>query len=98
MAKLTKQDVLHVARLARLELDDEEVAQLQTELSDILSMVEQLKDVDVKGMEPVSQVTGLTNVTRDDVVKVLPYSNEQLMQNTPDTHNDGSIKVKRVLS
>ena len=98
MAKLTKQDVLHVARLARLELDDDEVAQFQAELSDILNMVEQLSGVDVDGLEPVSQVTGLTNVTRDDVVAALPYTNQQLMQNTPDTHTDGSIKVKRVLS
>lgn len=98
MAKLTKQDVLHVARLARLKLGDEEVAQFQSELSDILTMVEQLGEVDVEGLEPVSQVTGLKNVTRADTIKALPYDNKQLLQNTPALHGDGSIKVKRVLS
>lgn len=97
MAKLTKQDVLHVARLARLKLVDEEVAQFQSELSDILTMVEQLDEVDVGGLKPVSQVTGLKNVTRADIIQSLPYDNEQLLQNTPELHSDGSIKVKRVL-
>ena len=96
MAKLTKQDVLKLARLAKLHLTDDEAERFQKEISAILGYVEQLQSIDLDGFEPTSQVTGLTNVTRPDEVKDYRISPEELLKNAPDT-KDGQIKVKRML-
>ena len=65
---LTKEEVLHIAKLARLELKEEEVEKFRTQLSEILEYVGQLQKVDTKGIEPISQITGLQNVVREDRV------------------------------
>jgi len=96
MAKLSREDVLKLARLAKLELSDEEIKQFTTEISEILQYVEQLQAVDVSGLEPTSQATGLTNVIREDTVKSYGYEHEDLLKNVPAVE-DGQIKVRRVL-
>lgn len=96
MAKLSREDVLKLARLARLELSEQEIAQFQAEISTILDYVEQLQAIDLDGIEPTYQVTGLTNVMRPDVVKPYAASAEALLTNVPATEA-GHIKVKRVL-
>lgn len=96
MAKLTREDVLKLARLARLDLSDDEVAEFAGELSEILQYVEQLQAVDVTGLKPTNQVTGLTNVMRDDVVKNYGYKPAELLKNVPAVQ-DGQIKVKRMV-
>ncbi len=96
MAQLTRDDVLKLARLARLHLTDEEVQTFQTEIETILGYVEQLKDVDLTGVKPTYQVTGLTNVTRPDEAAEYGTSTDALLQNAPETEN-GHIKVKRML-
>lgn len=96
MAKLTREDVLKLARLARLDLTESEIEQYRTELSEILQYVEQLQSVDVKGLQPTNQVTGLTNVTRQDKVKDYGYAPEDLLKNVPAV-KDHQIKVKRML-
>lgn len=97
MAKLSPEDVLKLARLARLQLNDEEIESLRDEISAILAYVEQLQQVDLDGVEPTSQVTGLTNVMRDDVEVAYGAAPADLLKNAPATEN-GQIKVKRMLS
>ena len=97
MARLTREDILKLARLARLDLTDDEVTKLATEVTDILQYVEQLQQVDVGGLEPTSQVTGLTNVMRDDVVHDYGMTPEQLLQNAPSVEK-GQLKVKRMIA
>jgi aspartyl-tRNA(Asn)/glutamyl-tRNA(Gln) amidotransferase subunit C len=96
MAKLTREDVLKLARLSRLQLTDEEVVQLGDEISAILQYVEQLQGVDVSDLEPTNQVTGLKDVTRKDEIKDYGYKPEQLLNGAPAQEN-GHIKVKRML-
>lgn len=96
MAKLTREDVLKLARLARLKLGDDEVARFQDEITAILGYVEQLQSVDLNDVEPTYQVTGLTNVMREDVVKNYGATPEDLLKNAPATE-DGHIKVKRIM-
>ncbi len=96
MAKLTREDVLKLAQLARLELSDEEIASFQADLSDILQYVEQLQDVDVDGLKPTNQVTDLTNVTRSDEIRDYGYKTEELLKNVPRV-KDNQIEVKRML-
>lgn len=97
MAKLTRDDVLKLARLSRISLTDEEVDKFADELSAILGYVEQLSSVDVEGLEPTNQVTGLTNVTRPDNIKDYGYAPKDLLKNVPAVQDD-MIKVRRMIS
>ncbi len=96
MSKLTRDDVLKLARLARLELTEAEIVEYSSELSEILHYVEQLQAVDVDGLRPTQQVTGLTNVTRPDEVIDYGYKVSELLNNVPAVLDD-HIKVKRML-
>lgn len=96
MAKLTREDVLKLARLSRLRLSDDEVEQFQSEISEILAYVEQLSAVDTAGLEPTSQVTGLTNVMREDTEIDYGISQNELLKNAPAVDKK-QFKVKRVL-
>lgn len=96
MANLTRDDVLKLARLARLELTEDEISTFSRELTNILEYVEQLQAVDVDGLMPTSQVTGLTNVTRKDEVVDYGYAPQELLKNVPHVQDD-HIKVKRMI-
>lgn len=67
--KLSKEDVLHIAQLAHLNLSDGEIEKFQSQLSKIIAYISKLKEVDTEGVIPTNQVTGLTNKTREDKVK-----------------------------
>jgi len=97
MGKLTRDDILKLAQLARLDLSDNELEQFRQEISAILGYVEQLQAVDLTGFKPTNQVTGLTNVMRADVVIDYGTSPTELLKNAPATL-DGHIKVKRMLT
>lgn len=96
MAKLSRDDVLKLARLARLELTEAEVEEFAGELSAILQYVEQLSAADVAGLKPTNQVTGLTNVMREDEIKDYGYAPADLLKNVPAVQDD-LIKVKRMI-
>ncbi len=96
MSKLSRDDVLKLAALSKLRLSDEEIEKLRGELSEILNYVEMLDKVDTEGLEPTYQVTGLKNVTREDVIKDYGYKAEDLLKNAPAVQ-DSQFKVKRVL-
>lgn len=97
MADLSREDVLKLARLARLTISDEEVEKYRAELSEILKYVEQLQNADVTGLEPTSQVTGLTNVMRDDTIIDYGISPDDLLRIAPKTQ-DRLLKVKRMIT
>lgn len=96
MAHLTREDILKLAQLARLGLTESEVDEFSDELSAILQYVELLNDVDVSGLEPTSQVTGLANVTRADEVRSYGYESDDLLKNVPAIEGN-QIKVKRMI-
>jgi len=96
MNKLSREDVLKLARLSRLKLSEEEVSKFQTELSEILDYVKQLEDVDTEGLAPTYQVTGLENITRRDEVAEYSAKPDDLLKNAPSLQ-DHQFKVKRVL-
>ncbi len=96
MSKLSAEDILKLARLARLHLSQEEVIQYQKELSSILGYVEHLDSVDVSGVSPTYQVTGLTNVMRSDDVIDYGMSQDDLLKNVP-SKEGAYIKVRRMI-
>jgi aspartyl-tRNA(Asn)/glutamyl-tRNA(Gln) amidotransferase subunit C len=96
MTSISIDDVKKLAQLSALSITDEEAENLSKDLESILQFVEQLNDVDTTGLEPTYQVTGLTNVSRDDDLIDYKVGREELLKNAPD-QKDGSLKVKRVL-
>lgn len=96
MANLTRDDVLKLAQLARLSLSEEEIERYARELTEILHYVEQLQAVDTTGIKPTNQVTGLTNVMREDKVEDYGYNVKDLLKNVPAVQ-DNQIKVKRMI-
>lgn len=96
MTKITDEDVQKLARLSRLQLTAKEKQAFKTELSAIVSYVEQLQAVDVAGEQPTSQVTGLTDVVRPDEIIYYGVSQKDLLRNAPALENN-QIKVKRMV-
>lgn len=80
---LTKDQVLHIAKLARLQLTSEEVDKMTRELSSILDYVKVLDEIDTSAVEPTSQVTGLTNAFREDEVREPQATPDILLGNSP---------------
>lgn len=103
MAKLSKTEIEHLAKLARLELSEEEKAKFSRELSEILGYVEKLNKVKTEKIAETSQVTGLENVYREDKAlniwktdKSLQKNTEKLLANAPEKKKR-YWKVKQVL-
>jgi aspartyl-tRNA(Asn)/glutamyl-tRNA(Gln) amidotransferase subunit C len=81
-AKIGLEGVRHVARLARLDLEAEEEAKLQHDLSAILEYIEKLNELDLTGVEPTAQVGEAGTPMRDDVVTNEPAP-EAVLANAP---------------
>jgi aspartyl-tRNA(Asn)/glutamyl-tRNA(Gln) amidotransferase subunit C len=75
---LSEDQVKHIAKLAKLSLNEKEVKKFSGQLSDILDYIDTLSEVDTEGVEPTSQVTGLTNVTEGDDEVNCPHSKKLL--------------------
>lgn len=80
---LTPTQVRHIAKLARLTIRDDEVEKFAQELSAILDYIEKLKEVNTTGVETMSQITGLRNITRSDTIIERPASTEALLATSP---------------
>lgn len=94
--KITKDDVVSLAKLAQLKLTEEEVGIYQKELSAILSYIDKLSEADTSGLKPTYQVSGLQNVTRKDEIGSQLATSEELLSLAPDREND-YIKVRRMI-
>lgn len=96
MTQISRDDVLHLARLSSLQLSDDEIDALQNDLAGIIGYIEQLGELDTSGVEPTYQVTGLTNVWREDVVDQGDITREQLLALAHESQ-DNAVKVPKVL-
>ena len=85
-----------MAQLAQLDLTDDEIEEYSRELTEILQYVEQLQGVDIDGLDPTNQVTGLANVTRKDEIKDYGYDPKDLLKNVPAVEAE-QIRVKRMI-
>lgn len=93
--KLSREEVEHVAKLARLSVDEKEVELFQKQLSDILSYVEQLNELDTSQIEPTSHVLDLTNVLREDEVKPC-LTREEALAGAPEP-GEGYFHVPKII-
>jgi aspartyl-tRNA(Asn)/glutamyl-tRNA(Gln) amidotransferase subunit C len=93
--KIARQEVEQVAKLARLELSDQEREKLTDQLSGILTYVETLNALDTGGVEPTSHVLDIKNVMRED--RGVPgLSRERALANAPE-HAAGHYKVPKII-
>lgn len=94
---ITPEQVKHIAKLARLGLKDGDGEKFAGQLSSIIEYIEKLNEVDVRNVEPTSQVTGLENVMREDVEQ--RFSNrEDLLKCTELPVQNDQIQVKSVIT
>ena len=91
---ITVKDVEHVAKLARLELTEEEKVLYTKQLGDVLKYVDQMNEVDTSNVKPMAQVVDLVNVMREDVVHY-EHTKEELMANAPDIEGE-FFKVPKI--
>ncbi len=90
---LTKEEIIKIAHLSRLQLTEEEITKHQNELSGVFDFFEMLEEVDTDGVEPTSQVTGLEDALRKDVV--LKYKGD-LLECSPQNKIGTQISVPNV--
>ena len=85
---LDRDQVLHVARLARLELSEEEVGRMASELSHVLDHIEKIRELDLEGVSPTSHVVDVVNALRaDEPESSLPR--EVILAAAPEPVHDG---------
>ena len=84
---ISRDDVLHVARLARLELSDDDVAKFQEQLSDILEAVSKVSELDLSDVPPTAHPLAIANAWAEDVPRdCLPL--DDVFANAPDRDGD----------
>ncbi|WP_010651633.1 Asp-tRNA(Asn)/Glu-tRNA(Gln) amidotransferase subunit GatC [Oceanobacillus massiliensis] len=95
MAEISKEQVKHVAHLARLAVTDEEVGKMASELSAIIDYAEQLNELDTEGVKPTTHVLDLKNVMRKDEPREW-ITHEETLKNAPD-QQEGQFRVPSIL-
>src|SRR5687767_7649979 len=95
VARLSDQDVRHVAKLARLAIPETHIHRYAEQLEGILAYVAKITQVDVQGVEPTAHAVQMRNVLRDDVVGPM-LTVEQVLQNAPEA-DPPFFKVPKVI-
>jgi len=96
MKEISKEQVEELAKLARLGLTEQEKTSLAKEMTSILNYVQILDEVDIKNVQPTSQITGLNNIFRNDKMLPSDIPIEKKLMNAP-IKEKTFIKVKKVL-
>ena len=92
---ISKEEVLHIASLSKLNLTDEELEKYTTDLSNIVSYANELASINIDGVKPTAHILDIKNVFRKDKVD-LSYDREKILQNAP-TKGAGCITVPKVV-
>lgn len=94
MAGITKEDVLHVAHLARLTFTDEEAERFTKDLGNIIEFAEQLNELDTENVKETTHVLDMKNVLREDESRDW-LTREEALKNAP-KQESGQVKVPKV--
>ncbi len=95
MTNISTNDIKHLATLSAISLSDDEIEQIRPDIEKIVEYINQLQEIDTSGVEPTYQVTGLTNVWREDDIE--PSISSQKLVGLAAAHNNNSIEVPKVL-
>jgi len=91
---INQEEVIHIAKLARIEFTKEEDQKLTEELSEIINYVEELEKAPTEDSDSIGQISGLENVMREDEIET-GLSIDKILQNAPE-RKDNFIKTKKV--
>jgi aspartyl-tRNA(Asn)/glutamyl-tRNA(Gln) amidotransferase subunit C len=94
-SRISREDVQHVARLARLELSEVELERMRVELSNILAFMDTLRSLDTSGVEPTSHAVPLRNVMREDEPRP-SFPLDEMLANAPERAGD-FFRVPRII-
>ena len=92
---VSKKDVEHIAKLAKLKFDDKQKEKLQGELNKVLEYIDKLNELDLSNVEPLESINEAENVFREDEAKP-GVTKEEALKNAPDK-TDNFFKVPKVL-
>lgn len=92
---ITPEEVLHIARLARLELSEDDVRLFTGQLGKILEYMNKLNELDIREVEPTAHAISLKNVFREDRVKAYG-DKEKILRNSPDRQDD-CFRVPKII-
>lgn len=93
---ITKEEVQHIANLARIRVNEKDIEKLQQDLSEILEYFNVLKEVDVSGVEPMTHSIALESVSRDDIARLSNPILVQKLINMFPAMRDGFLRVKAI--
>ena len=94
----SKKTIQHIANLIKLEVDEKTSETFSSQVSEILSYVNVLKELDTKDVIPTNQVTGLKNIFRDDVVEEYPYQQRMKLFREVPKMRDGYVVVPHTIT
>jgi aspartyl-tRNA(Asn)/glutamyl-tRNA(Gln) amidotransferase subunit C len=94
-SRISREDVQHVARLARLELSEAELERMRVELNNILAFMDKLRSLDTAGVEPTSHAVPLRNVMREDEPRP-SFPRDEMLANAPERAGD-FFRVPRII-
>ncbi|BAT71762.1 aspartyl-tRNA(Asn)/glutamyl-tRNA (Gln) amidotransferase subunit C [Thermosulfidibacter takaii ABI70S6] len=92
---ISREEVLYIAKLARLEFDEKKIEEFTHQLGRVLDYINKLSELDLEGVEPTYHVLEVTSVMREDEVKE-GLSQEEALANAPDAKN-GFFRVPRII-
>jgi len=93
--KVTKEVILHIAELAKLEVTDEECGKLTGEMQSIVDFADQLNKIDTDQIDSMEHITRNVNVLRDDVIKP-SFDRDEMLKNAPQKYA-GCYKVPKIV-
>ncbi len=93
--KITQEEIKKIALLSRLEVKEEHMGHMEKELSDILSYVAELNELDLEGVEPMAHAVPIHNVFREDVV-TNGDNKEAMLANAPKA-KEGQYQVRKTI-
>lgn len=93
--KISKEEVLHVAKLARLKLTDSEAEALSVDMENIIGFANKLNELDTEGVVPTAHAIPMSNAFREDVVKP-SFDRDAMLANAPSAE-DGGYTVPKVV-
>ena len=96
--RISTEQVDHIAKLARIKLTEKEEEKFANDLSSILDYIDKLNKVDTENIKPIQQITGLDNITRNDVEarSQKPETRNKILNEAPD-RKDNYFKVPKIL-
>lgn len=93
---LSKKDIIHIAKLANLKLSPAEIEKFRRQLSEVIGYINKLNELETGGIDPVTQTTGLVNVSQEDAVETSRLLTQEKVLRNVSFKKNGLIKIKAI--